>query len=151
MRDTLTTAAVAALVGVGLLYGCVPTIGADAPSMIPDGKEPTYAERLRWTQTTPDAEGNFSLHINVLGPGEVKKRWLEAGGAIPNGGIVMGFTRLSRYVYSIPSRPDYKCEVFLSFHPNVDPDTLEHEMRHCNGWTHQEWTEALVMSQAEAQ
>lgn len=133
-------AAIAAMVGytLGRLVGCVPAIGAEEASFVPDGTG--EALRVRWEHTYPEMEDNFDLEVAVVGPARLREMWLELGQEIPSGGIVMGYSQIFTYTFAIKGRPDYLCKVFLSFSPKIDSTTLDHEMRHCNGWTHPVWT-----------
>jgi hypothetical protein len=44
---------------------------------------------------------------------------------------------MHRYGFAILHRNKYtgafRCEVYIA---SLDPETLEHELRHCNGWVH---------------
>ena len=142
---------IAAAVAAGLVLGAIPLVKAEdeaTPYMIPDGQTPTFVERLHWDHTYPSADGNVEVRVEVVGYGKLLMMWEAEGMSVPRGGILMGYSKLSQYAYSVPSRPDYVCQMYLANHPALDPDTYKHEMRHCNGWTHQEWTEELVTSQA---
>jgi hypothetical protein len=142
MRYFIRGATLALIVAVGVEAGCVPLIGAQEPSTVPDGTG--YHLELKWEHARPEMQGNAEITVHVVGPGEVKRRWLELGQEIPRGGIVMGFSQIWEYKYKIPSRPDFKCDIYLSFAPALDEATFNHEVRHCNGWTHEVWTEQNV-------
>jgi hypothetical protein len=125
---------------LGALLGAFLTSQANGqePSVSGEDYRVWRGEGYTWTRVYPDmTEDNVEITEEHSVPLAVlAQRFLDGGGVIGEGQIVLGLSTISRYTFNLPGRKQYKCHVQLWKPPHADRQTYEHELRHCRGWVH---------------
>ena len=129
---------VAATVGVLILLGVFgPGLAFGQDASITDG--PWVRDQgIEWRLEHPEMDGNVTITLEEQVPlSQLRHRYLSSGGHIGEGQIVLGLAQITKYRLHVPGRFDYKCHISMYGTARSNPQTYEHELKHCAGWVHQ--------------